>query len=111
MSAPATCTISGTLYTAAGAALEGRLVRFRVLPNDSADEALLGYPASDAVMTASTDPQEVETNASGEWSIVVPQGAVLLVEIPANQTYHIGTAPSASTAGLSDLGLYRVRGC
>ena len=40
-----------------------------------------------------------------------PTDRILLVEIPANQTYHIGTAPSASTAGLSDLGLYRVRGC
>ena len=111
MTAPASCTVSGTLYTAAGAALEGRLVRFRILPNDSAEEALLGYPPSDAVMTTSTDPQEVESGSSGAWSIAVPQGAVIRVEIPALQIDHIGTVPAASTATLDDLGLYRVRGC
>lgn len=109
MTAPATCTISGTLYTAAGAALEGRLVRFRVLPSDSAEQALYGYPPSDAVMTASTDPQEVESNSSGLWSITVPQGAVVRVEIPALRIDHVGSVPAASTATLDDLALYRVR--
>lgn len=109
MTAPATCTISGTLYTAAGAALEGRLVRIRVLPSDSMEEALLGYPPSDAIVTTTTDPQEVESGASGSWSIAVPQGAVIRVEIPAMQVDHVGTVPSESTATLDDLGLYRVR--
>lgn len=109
MAAPATCTISGTLYTAAGAALEGRLVRIRVLPYDALDNFLLEYPPMDWVATTSTDPQEVETNASGEWSITVPQGAVVHVEIPAAQINHAGTVPAESTATLDDLGLYRVR--
>lgn len=109
MTAPATCTISGTLYTAAGAALEGRLVRIRVLPYDVLTDFLLEYPPADWMPTTSTDPQEVETNSSGVWSIVVPQGAVIRVEIPAAYIDHAGTVPTAATATLDDLGLYRVK--
>lgn len=109
MPAPATCTISGTLYTAAGAALEGRLVRIRVLPYDDLSTFLLEYPPPDWIATTSVDPQEVETSSLGAWSIVVPQGAVIRVEIPAAYIDHAGTVPAASTATLDDLGLYRVR--
>ena len=109
MTAPATCTISGTLYTAAGAALEGRLVRIRVLPYDVLTDYLLEYPPADWIATTTTDPTEVETNSSGVWSVTVPQGAVIRVEIPAAQIDHAGTVPAESTATLDDLGLYRVR--
>lgn len=109
MPAPATCTLSGTLYTAAGAALEGRLVRIRVLPYAGLTDFLMEYPPGDDVMMTSTDPQEVETSSLGAWSIVVPQGAVIRVEIPAAYIDHAGTVPAASTATLDDLGLYRVR--
>ncbi len=109
MTAPATCTISGTLYTAAGAALEGRLVRIRVLPYGVLSDVLLEYPPDDAIPTTSVEPQEVETNSSGVWSIVVPQGATIRVEIPVSYIDHAGTVPAASTATLDDLGLYRVR--
>jgi hypothetical protein len=109
MTAPATCTISGTLYTAAGAALEGRLVRIRVLPYDSLDKFLLEYPPADWIPTTSVDPQEVETSSAGAWSVTVPQGAVIRVEIPAAYIDHAGTVPSESTATLDDLGLYRVK--
>ena len=109
MTAPATCTISGTLYTAAGAALEGRLVRIRVLPYDVLTDFLLEYPPADGIATTSIDPQEVETNASGVWSIDAPQGAVIRVEIPAAYIDHAGMVPTETTATLDDLGLYRVR--
>lgn len=109
MTAPATCTISGTLYTAAGAALEGRLVRIRVLPYSVLTDVLLDYPPDDTTPTTSTDPQEVETGASGTWSIVAPQGAVVRVEIPAAYIDHVGTVPAETTATLDDLGLYRVK--
>ena len=109
MTAPATCTISGTLYTAAGAALEGRLVRIRVLPYGDLSTFLLEYPPADWMPTTSVDPQEVETNSSGGWSIVAPQGAVIRVEIPAAHIDHAGTVPTAATATLDDLGLYRVK--
>lgn len=109
MTAPATCTISGTLYTAAGVALEGRLVRIRVLPYDSLTDYLLEYPPAEWIPTTSVDPQEVESNASGMWSVVAPQGATIRLEIPAAYIDHAGTVPTASTATLDDLGLYRVR--
>ena len=109
MTAPATCTISGTVYTAAGVALEGALVRFRVLPFDSFENYLLEYPPSDSVMTTTITPQETETSNLGAWSITVPQGAVVRVEIPQMGVDHAGTVPAASTATLDDLGLYRVR--
>lgn len=109
MPAPATCTISGTLYTAAGAALEGRLVRMRVLPYDSLGQYLTEYPPADWIPTTSTDPQSVETAANGTWSITVPQGAVIRVEIPAAYIDHAGTVPEESTATLDDMTLYRVK--
>jgi len=109
MTAPATCTISGTIYTAAGAALEGALVRIRVLAYDSAELFLLEYPPSDWVATTSVAPQEVETASNGAWSITVPQGAVVRVEIPQLNIDHAGTVPSESTATLDDMTLYRVR--
>lgn len=109
MTAPATCTISGTLYTAVGAALEGRLVRIRVLPYDVLTDFLIDYPPADWIPTTSTDPQVVETASNGTWSIVVPQGAVIRVEIPSAYIDHAGTVPVAATATLDDLGLYRVK--
>lgn len=109
MTAPATCTISGTLYTAAGATLEGRLVRIRVLPYDALTDFLTDYPPADWIPTTSTDPQEVETASNGTWSIIAPQGAVIRVEIPAAYIDHAGTVPAAATATLDDLGLYRVK--
>jgi len=109
MTAPATRTISGTLYTAAGAALEGKLVKIRVLPYDDASSYLREYPPSDSTPTTSIEPQEVETSNLGAWSITVPQGAVVLVEISAQGVYHAGTVPAAATATLDDLGLYRVK--
>lgn len=110
MTAPASCTISGTVYTAGCVALEGALVKIRVLPYASADGYLLEYPPDDTMLTTSTKTQKVETNASGVWSITVPQGAVILIEIPEEGTAAVGSVPAASTATYpADLGLYRVK--
>lgn len=110
MTAPATCTISGTVYTGGCAALEGALVKIRVLPYASAENYLLEYPPDDTILTTSTKTQKVETNSSGVWSITVPQGAVILVEIAEEGTMAVGTVPTASTATYpADLGLYRVK--
>ena len=109
MTAPATCTISGTLYTGGCVALEGALVRMRVLPYGSAEKYVMEYPPDGSIATTSTKPQAVETNASGVWSLAMPQGAVVMVEIYESATYAVGTVPAAATATLDDLGLYRVK--
>lgn len=82
----------------------------RVLPFDDATSVVCEYPPSDTTPTTTIEPQEVETSSLGAWSVTVPQGAVILLEIPALSVNHVGTVPAASTATIDDLGLVRVRG-
>lgn len=88
MAAP-TCTVSGTLTDAAGAAKARALVRARVL-DDDVGSVLSGVAVSIEAVTVVTD-------AAGEWSIVLPQGASVRLEIPSAGVDHVGTIPDAST--------------
>jgi len=96
VTAPATCTVSGTLYGPTGAAQAGALVRAR----------LAGTPPVVAGGGhASGDPTVTYTAADGTWSIALPQGLTVWLEFAAMGLDHIGTVPAASTATLTDLTL------
>jgi len=99
MAAPATCTISGTVYLA-GSGQAGQLVRWRVVSATPPVAAGDGH--------ASGDPTVAYTDASGDWSITVPQGLTLWLEIPAAGVDHYLTVPAAATATLSDVSLTEV---
>ena len=94
MAAP-TCTVSGTLTDAAGAAKARALVRARVL-DDDVGSVLSGVAVSIEAVTVVTD-------AAGEWSIVLPQGASVRIELPAAGVDHVGTVPETSTVAFDVL--------
>lgn len=99
MAAPATCTLSGTLYGPTGSAVAGALVRARVVSSEPPVAAGGGH--------ASGDPSVVFTGTDGAWSIALPQGLTVWLEIPAAGVDHAFTVPSAATATLSDVSLNR----
>ena len=99
MSAPATCTLSGTVYLA-GSGQAGQLVRWRVVSAAPPVTAGDGH--------ASGDPTVAYTDASGDWSITVPQGLTIWLEIPAAGVDHTFTVPALSTATLADVSLAEV---
>lgn len=96
MSAPATCTLSGTVYLG-GVGQAGALVRWRVISTTPPVTAGDGY--------ASGDPTVTYTDASGGWSATLPQGLDVWLEIPAAGVDHLLTVPAASTATLTDVTL------
>jgi hypothetical protein len=98
MAAPATCTLSGTLYGPTGAVVAGALVRARVVGTPPV-EAGGGH--------ASGDPVVAYTGTDGAWSIALPQGLTVWIEIPAAGIDHSFTVPSSSTATLDGLSLYQ----
>lgn len=96
MSAPATCTLSGTVYLGASGQA-GALVRWRVVSDAPPVVAGGGH--------ASGDPTFVYTDSSGNWSITVPQALTIWLEIPAEGVDHLLTVPAAVTATLADVSL------
>lgn len=96
MAAPATCTLSGTLYLAA-TGQSGQLVRWRVVSTEP--------PVTAGDGKASGDPTAVYTDSSGVWSVTLPQGLTVWLEIPAAGVDHLLTVPSTSTATLADVTL------
>ena len=94
MAAPV-CTVSGTLTDAAGAARARALVRARVL-DDDAGSVRSGVAVSIEAVTTVTD-------AAGAWSIALPQGASVRVELPAAGVDHVGTLPAAATVAFDVL--------
>lgn len=99
MAAPATCTLSGTLYLS-GAGQAGQLVRWRVISS--------APPVAAGDGNASGDPTATYTDASGVWSITLPQGLTVWLEIPVAGVDHYFTVPTASTATLTDLSMTEV---
>lgn len=99
MSAPSTCTLSGTVYLSA-TGQSGQLVRWRVISDVPPVTAGDGY--------ASGDPTVTYTDSSGAWSVTLPQGLTVWLEIPAAGVDHYLTVPAASTATLTDVSLSRV---
>ncbi len=99
MAAPSTCTLSGTVYLGA-TGQQGQLVRWRVISDES--------PVTAGDGKASGDPTVVYTDASGVWSITLPQGLTVWLEIPAAGVDHYLTVPAASTATLTDVSLSRM---
>lgn len=96
MTAPSTCTLSGTVYlgvTGQG----GALVRWRVVSTDP--------PVTAGDGNASGDPTSVYTDASGVWSLTLPQGLTVWLEIPAAGVDHLLTVPATATATLADVAL------
>lgn len=96
MAAPALCTVSGKAYLG-GTGQGGVLVRWRVVSSTPPVAAGDGH--------ASGDPKVTYTDSSGAWSISVPQGLSIWLEIPALGVDHTFTAPAASTAAFGDLSL------
>lgn len=96
MTVPATCTLSGTLYLGA-TGQPGQLVRWRVISSTP--------PVAAGDGNASGDPTVVYTDASGVWSVTLPQGLTVWLEIPAAGVDHYLTVPAASTATLLDVSL------
>lgn len=94
MAAPV-CTVSGTLTDAAGAAKARALVRARVL-DDDAGSVRSGVAVSIEAVTTVTD-------AAGAWSIALPQGASVRIELPAAGVDHVGTMPETSTVAFDVL--------
>ena len=87
----AVCTISGTVQTPAGVAVQNAMVRYRILtPLDSAIHvtvfALTTWTASD-----------------GTWSVTLAQGATARIEIPSAGIDEWGEVPNASTATAEDV--------
>jgi hypothetical protein len=99
MAAPATCTVSGTVYLGA-TGQQGQLVRWRVISTEPP------VTAGDGI--ASGDPTVIYTDSSGVWSITLPQGLTIWLEIPAAGVDHYLTVPAASTATLTDVSLSKV---
>jgi hypothetical protein len=99
VTAPATCTLSGTLYLSA-TGQQGQLVRWRVI------SATPPVTAGDG--NASGDPTVAYTDSSGGWSVTLPQGLTVWLEIPVAGIDHYFTVPTASTATLADLSLAEV---
>lgn len=95
----ATCTLSGTVYRGASGQ-SGQLVRWRVISDESPVVSGGGY--------ASGDPTVTYTDASGVWSVSLPQSLTVWLEIPAAGVDHYFTVPAASTATLADVTLAEV---
>lgn len=100
MTAPATCTVSGTLYGPTGAAQAGALVRARVISAAPPVVAGGGH--------ATGDPTVIYSGTDGAWSVALPQGLTVWLEIPAAGIDHTCTVPATSTATLSDIALAEV---
>lgn len=99
MAAPATCTLSGTVYLGA-AGHGGALVRWRVVSDAPPVVAGGGW--------ASGDPTVTYTGSDGIWSVTLPQGLTVWLEIPAAGVDHLLTVPAVSTATLDDVALSEV---
>lgn len=99
MTAPATCVLSGTVYLS-GTGQPGQLVRWRVVSSEP--------PVAAGDGKASGDPTVAYTDASGVWSITLPQGLTVWLEIPAAGVDHYLTVPAAPTATLADASLSRM---
>lgn len=99
MAAPLTCILSGTVYLGA-TGQPGQLVRWRVISD--------APPVTAGDGKASGDPTVVYTDSSGVWSVTLPQGLTVWLEIPAAGVDHYLTVPAASTATLTDVSLSRV---
>lgn len=95
MTAPSTCIVSGALTDASGAAKARAIVRARVLDDDA------GSVLSGAAVAI--EPVTTLTDAAGAWSIVLPQGARVRVQLPAAGIDHVGTIPSASSVAFDVL--------
>lgn len=96
MSAPATCTVSGTLYDATGTAVAGALVRCRVIGTP---------PVTAGGGNATGESTVTYTDASGAWSLALPQTLTAWLEIPAAGICHTLTVPDEATAALSAITL------
>lgn len=94
MAAPV-CTVSGTLTDAAGTAKARAVVRARVL-DDEEGSVLTGFAVS-------IEPVTTVTDAAGTWSVVLPQGAIVRIQIPVAGIDHVGTVPDASTVAFDVL--------
>ena len=94
MAAPV-CTVSGTLTDAAGTAKARAVVRARVL-DDEEGSVLTGFAVS-------IEPVTTVTDAAGAWSITLPQGARVRIELPAAGVDHVGTVPETSTVAFDVL--------
>lgn len=100
MTAPSTCTVSGTLYAASGAAASGTLVRARVVSSSP--------PVTAGDGTAVGTPIVTYTDAAGAWSLALPQGLSVWIEIPEAGVDHTFTVPSSSTSTFGALTLTEV---
>lgn len=98
----ATCTISGTVVGKAGAATANLPVWYQ------SQGATAGAIPTFGGLLVDSRMESTYTDASGQFSFTVPQGARFYVEIPALAIRHVGTAPAASTADLSGVSLEEV---
>jgi hypothetical protein len=96
MTAPATCTVSGTIYGPDGVAYAGALVRARVYEEPPVE-------GGDGVLAIDAD--STYTDGSGDWSLDLPQGTVVWLEIPVAGVDHLFVVPAVSAARLSDVTL------
>lgn len=94
MAAPA-CIVSGVLTDAAGAVRARAIVRARVL--DDAEGSVLSGVA------VSIEPLTVMTDADGAWSLTLPQGASVRIQLPAAGVDHVGILPETSTVAFDVL--------
>ena len=98
MTAPATCLVSGTAYAIDGTAQSGVLVRARVVASST-------WPVSAGSGVATGDPEVAYTDGAGSWSLTLPQGLYVWLEIPSAGVDHFFLVPSDATANFSGLSL------
>ncbi len=101
MTAPATCTVSGTIYAPDGDPAANLLIRVRL------GSATRNAPAAIGAAFIDARAQTTYTDNQGAFSFVLPQGMAFFLECPAADLIHCGIVPAESTAELSTIDLVR----
>lgn len=99
----ANCILSGTLLHPDATGALGELVRARI-------PVLAGATSAGEDGALSNGDWKTFTDSNGAFSLTLPQGATIRLEIPFSGMDIITAVPSASTAGLDDLTGYRTEG-
>lgn len=96
-----TCTISGTLYDLSGTVLAEKEIVFTL-------NNFLATSSTGEVYVADFDPQRgavkrIRSASNGAFSVILPQGAIVSIDLRDAGILGKFTVPSSSTAKLSDI--------
>lgn len=97
------CAITASFAGPDGSALESAFYRVTLWPLPSSDSAHRLVVQDGAHVALSV--VDGFTNASGEATFTVPRSQRFRIEVPAVGMDHVGTAPDAATAALTDVTL------